>query len=66
MYSAVMSCPAASISDVPPDNLRQILAAAVRGVQVKRLHIASDARDDDKYGWNRLLSYLHLRGVCSE
>ena len=60
-----MAAPAASMSDMPSDVVRQILAAVVHAMRLEHLNIiASDARSSDKY-WRNLLTYLQLRGVCS-
>lgn len=65
MDPGVMPLPATSISDLPPEIVRQILAAAVHGMRMQSLTIvASDARSNDKH-WHDLLPYLQLRGVCS-
>lgn len=54
-----------SMSDLPPEIVRQILAIAVHGMRIKHLSIvAPGAQNHGKY-WHNLLRYLQLRGVCS-
>lgn len=62
MDHGVTAFPASSMPDLPPDIVRQILAAAVHGMRLEHLNIV--ARNDDK-NWPSLLLYLNLRGVCS-
>jgi hypothetical protein len=50
------------LADLPPEVVRQILAAAVHSVRMDHLSIV--ARNDDM-NWPSLLLYLNLRGVCS-
>ena len=55
----------ASIDDLPPEVLQQILTATAIGLSAKLINISATTSQSNTESCRNLQSYLRLRAVCS-